>query len=295
MQCSKGRNSSPSRMTSVLCLVWSLLVAASMAHAHDGTVVEVPKLKRSVLIDGDLSDLSPQAWSSGLWDLDRMKKQAWFVDNPWPMEMFDSGNEPSGTANTSNDITGEYYMAWDDNGLYLAVRATDNVHDVTVGHEVPWGWYMKDGCSWFFDVRHDGDGWMTLYGDHVFSFIADDTDDVNNTWWRHGDNSAPTMEKVNRGIVGAGWRMNKSWMEEPGHWMWKSAVVIDASNGTDYVIEAFVPFGEDWMETPQPGDTVGLMIVHSDADGGNKPFGGQIQLFGSGDHDGTWADMVFTD
>ena len=50
MQCSKGRNSSPSRMTSVLFLVWSLLVVASMAHAHDGNVVEVPKLKRSVLI-----------------------------------------------------------------------------------------------------------------------------------------------------------------------------------------------------------------------------------------------------
>lgn len=294
MQCSKGRSSSPSRMASVLCLVWSLLVVASMAHAHDGTIVEVPKLSAPVLIDGDLSDLSPQAWSSGLWDLDRMKKQAWFVDNPWPMEMFDSGKEPSGTANTPNDITGEYFMAWDDNGLYLAVRATDNVHDVTAGDDIPWGWYMKDGCSWFIDVRHDGDGWMTSYGDHVFSFIAEDTDEVNNTWWRHGDDAPPIVEKVNRGM-GVGWRMNGSWMEEPGHWMWESVVVIDKSNGTDYVIEAFVPFGEYWMETPQPGDTVGLMIVHSDADGGKKPFGGQIQLFGAGDHDGTWADMVFTD
>ncbi len=294
MLCSKGRNRSHGRMASTLCFVAGLFVFALTAHAHDGTTVEVPKLTKPVVVDGDLSDLSSQAWSSGMWDLDRMKEQGWFVENPWPMEFFNSGKEPSGTANTSKDITGEYFMAWDDNGLYLAVRATDNVHDVVVGDDIPWGWYMKDGCSWFIDVRHDGDGWMTLYGDHVFSFVADDTDDVTNTWWRHGEDHASTVEKVNSGM-GVGWRMNRSWMEEPGHWTWKSAVVIDASNGTDYVIEAFVPFGEHWMETPQPGDTVGLMIVHSDADGGKRPFGGQIQLFGTGDHDGTWADMVFTD
>ena len=112
-----------------------LIVFWTSSDAHDGTTVNAPKLKRSVVIDGDLSDLSPQAW---------------FAKNPYPEDIFDSGIEPPGTANTTQDITGEYYMAWDDNGIYLAVKAEDNVHDVVAENNTPWGWYLKDGCSWFF-------------------------------------------------------------------------------------------------------------------------------------------------
>ena len=271
-----------------------LMVFSSSSFAHDGTIVEVPKLKKPVVIDGDLSDLSSQAWSSGLWDLNRMQKQAWFVENPWPMDIFDSGVEPPGTANTSRDITGEYYIAWDDQGIYLAVQAQDNVHDVIADDGTPWGWYLKDGCSWFFDIPHDGDGWMPWSGDHVFSFVADDTYPANSTWWRHGDSSDATVTEI-RSWGGRGWRMSKNWIEEPGHWRWQHEVKLNDGDDAGYTIEAFIPFGESWMKTPKPGDTVGLMIVHTDPDGGRKPFGGQLQLFGSGDHDGTWADMIFTD
>ena len=210
------------------------------------------------------------------------------------MDIFDSGEEPPGTANTRADITGEYFMAWDDNGIYLAVQATDNVHDVTAEVDTPWGWYLKDGCSWFIDVPHDGDGAMTSVGDHVFSFVADDTYPPNSTWWRHGDPSAPEITEVWRGGQ-RGWSMSPSWLEEPGHWWWQYQVKRNGSGDAGYAIEAFVPFGQHWMKTPKPGDTVGLMIVHTDPDGGRKPFGGQLQLFGSGDHDGTWADMTFTE
>ena len=276
------------------CMAIHFIVFWTSSDAHDGTTVNVPKLKRSVVIDGDLSDLSPQAWSSGLWDFKRMHKQAWFAKNPWPEDIFDSGIEPPGTANTTQDITGEYYMAWDDNGIYLAVKAEDNVHDVVAENNTPWGWYLKDGCSWFFDVPHDGDGMMTRAGDHVFSFVADDTYPANSTWWRHGETSAPSVnEMVSWG--GRGWRMSQSWLEEPGHWRWQYEVKMNEGSNPGYTIEAFIPFDKSWMETPNPGDTVGLMIVHSDPDGGRKPFGGQLQLFGSGDHDGTWADMTFTD
>jgi len=271
-----------------------LLVFSLPVDAHDGTTIEVPKLKTPIVIDGDLSDLASQAWSSGLWDLPRMKKQAWFVEKPWPMDIFDSGVEPPGTANTSQDISGEYYIAWDDSGIYLAVQAKDNVHDVTAGVDAPWGWYMKDGCSWFIDVPHDGDGRMTSVGDHVFSFVADDMYPENSTWWRHGDPSAPTINEVWR-AGHRGWRMSNSWLEEPGGWQWQYQVKVNEGNDPGYTIEAFIPFGVNWMKTPQSGDTVGLMIVHSDPDGGRNPFGGQIQLYGSGDHDGTWADMTFTD
>tara|TARA_A100001037_G_scaffold229123_1_gene207249 strand:- start:135 stop:1070 length:936 start_codon:yes stop_codon:yes gene_type:complete len=273
-----------------MCLLFSF----SVVDAHDGTTIEVPKLKKPIVIDGDLSDLASQAWSSGVWDLDRMKAQSWYVENPWPMDIFDSGEEPPGTANTRADITGEYFMAWDDNGIYLAVQATDNVHDVTAEVDTPWGWYLKDGCSWFIDVPHDGDGAMTSVGDHVFSFVADDTYPPNSTWWRHGDPSAPEITEVWRGGQ-RGWRMSPSWLEEPGHWWWQYQVKRNGSGDAGYAIEAFVPFGQHWMKTPKPGDTVGLMIVHTDPDGGRKPFGGQLQLFGSGDHDGTWADMIFTE
>ena len=273
-----------------MCLLFSF----SVVDAHDGTTIEVPKLKKPIVIDGDLSDLASQAWSSGVWDLNRMKAQSWYVENPWPMDIFDSGEEPPGTANTRADITGEYFMAWDDNGIYLAVQATDNVHDVTAEVDTPWGWYLKDGCSWFIDVPHDGDGAMTSVGDHVFSFVADDTYPPNSTWWRHGDPSAPEITEVWRGGQ-RGWRMSPSWLEEPGHWWWQYQVKRNGSGDAGYAIEAFVPFGQHWMKTPKPGDTVGLMIVHTDPDGGRKPFGGQLQLFGSGDHDGTWADMIFTE
>jgi len=69
--------------------VMCLLGSSSVVGAHDGTTIEVPKLKKPIVIDGDLSDLASQAWSSGLWDLNRMKAQSWFVENPWPTDIFD--------------------------------------------------------------------------------------------------------------------------------------------------------------------------------------------------------------
>ena len=55
-----------------------------------------------------------------------------------------------------------------------------------------------------------------------------------------------------------------------------------------------MPFGSNWLTTPAIGDTIGgPMIVHADPDGGPVEFGGQLMIFGGGDNDATWADMVF--
>lgn len=269
-------------------IIWSMTFTA--AFAHRGPVIEVPKLASKPKIDGDLSDWQAHAWTNGVWDFERMKKQPEFAELVTWARIQDSGEEPPGTALTAADITGEYFMAWDDEGLYLGVRATDNVHDVSGGSPNPAAWWLKDSCSWYFDVPHDGDGLFVESGDHVFSFVADDTYPAGGAWWRLGELPVPTVTEV---IANGsrGWRLSRSWLEIPLSAQYR--VKIDPGTA-NYVIEAFVPFDLTWLTTPAIGDTIGgPMIVHTDPDGGPEEFGGQLQLLGAGDDDGTWADMVF--
>lgn len=268
-----------------------VLFTATAVLAHSGVVIEVPKLASKPRIDGDLSDWERFAWTDGVWDIDRMKRQS----PPPQVFLEDSGEEPPGTALTKADLTGQYFMAWDDEGLYLGVRATDNVHDVTSRMGNSATWFLKDGCAWFFDVAHDGDGWFPSPGDHVFAFVADDSYPDGGHWWRLGENSPIVATEVRAGLgaFGArGWRYSLSWLEVPGPGLYR--VKMGAEKGGGYAIEAFVPFSAYWLTTPAIGDTIGgPMIVNTDPDGGPSEFGGQLMLFGLNDNDATWADMVF--
>ena len=188
-----------------------LTATVAMAWAHNGVVIKVPKLTSAPTIDGDLSDWEEYGWTDGVWDIERVRQQSF---SPW-IGIQDSGEEPAGTALTAADISGQYFMAWDEAGIYLGVNAIDNVHDVITkdGNEATW--YLKDSCSWFFDVHHDADGWFLFPGDHVFSFVADDSYPAGAHWWRRGENTPIAASEV-RALGVRGWRYSLSWLETPG-------------------------------------------------------------------------------
>ena len=194
-----------------------IVIFAMAAQSHDGTVIKVPRLNTAPTIDGDLSDWEGQGWSDGVWDSERIKSGSWYAGlHDWAKPR-DVGGEPAGTAETPQDITGQYFMAWDDAGLYLGVRATDNVHDVSTSREDPSTWYLKDGCAFFFDLPHDGDGAEVYPGDHVFSMVADTSYPEGGSWWRHGENATYTLTDVRVGMS-KGWRVSRNWLEVEGSW-----------------------------------------------------------------------------
>jgi hypothetical protein len=254
-----------------------LLATSASAHLSSAVTVEAPMLSFKPTIDGDLSDWEDFAWTDGVWDLQRLQQQPYFTACSG---IFDSGVEPEGTPMTAADLSGEYFHAWDMDGIYLGVKTTDNVHDTVTSIDDANDWWLKDSCAWYFDVPHDGDGVPYIQGDHVIDFVADDTYPSNGKKWDHGD-----ADGHQRGA------------DLPDTVQY--AVAIDAVSGTSYVIEAFVPFAETLIAVnpefqPAVGLTIGGgMIVHTDADLGEEDFGGQFCLNSTGDDDGEWGDWTF--
>jgi hypothetical protein len=254
-----------------------LLATSASAHLAGATTIEAPMLSFKPDIDGDLSDWEDLAFTDGIWDIQRLQQQPYFGACSG---IFDSGEEPEGTPETAADLSGEYFEAWDMDGIYLGVKTTDNVHDVTSSTGSSNDWWIKDTCAWYFDVLHDGDGVPYLVGDTTLSFIADDTYPVEGKAWDHG-----SADGFMQGDI------------LPDDVIY--AVSIDAVTGTNYVIEAFVPFASTLQAIgaefqPAVGLTVGGgMIVHTDADGGDQDFGGQFCINSTGDDDGEWGDWLF--
>ena len=64
----------------------------------------------------------------------------------------------------------------------------------------------------------------------------------------------------------------------------------------DFVLEARVHMATTFSQSdpnwtpPRIGDTYGLEIVHTDPDGGE--YGGHFLVYGKGDDDATWGEMV---
>jgi len=47
-------------------------------------------------------------------------------------------NEELTSAETADDLSVEFSLAWNDTAFYLAARVTDNVHDIEGGEEHQW-------------------------------------------------------------------------------------------------------------------------------------------------------------
>ena len=230
-------------------------------------VVEIEKVETPPIIDGDVSDWSQVKWIRLAQGAPNMP-----LGRPlWSQLQNDGASEPKRTAGTDEDLSGSFALQWDEEWIYLAAQVTDNVHDVTGGNQEEW--WFKDAVSLFLDIPLDGDGDTWTKGDHSFSFVADPIYPDYGKWWRNGNprgKHAPTGTQL----------------------------VAQLDQDGDYVLEAAIPMSALMEATPQwrpPFEEriVGFMVVVTDPDGGENPFGGQLMYGGVDDNDANWARLRF--
>lgn len=237
--------------------------------------IQAPLLQNPPIIDGDLSDWKNQAFSDGIWDIHRLRYTPWF-DAGRRNRLTDHGNEPTAT----KDLQARYYTAWDETYLYLGADIIDNNNDVDDPEHTPKRWYFKDCICWFIEAPADKAPEWFGQGDNAFCFVADINKPAYAAWWRHG---SPTA----------------SYIEEPLPTdAVDYALILDpAQTGTgNFILEARVNMAATLGKSdprwtpPQVGDVYSLEIVHTDPDGG--AYGGHFILYGTGDNDSTWGQMI---
>ena len=261
-----------------LLLLGLLLTAPPRALAQDAprptrTVqLFVPYLEQAPTIDGRLGEWKNQAFTDGVWDIYRLRHTFWYDDGR-RNRLTDHGDE----GHPEEDLSARYYIAWDEDNLYVGAEVRDNVNDVEDDNHQPRSWYAKDSICWFIEAPRDEAPEWFGQGDNAFCFVADSTRPPYAAWWRHG---AP----------------HETYLEEP-----IPAEAVDYALRFDeasanYVLEARISMAQTlgvsdprWRP-PQVGDVYGLEIVHCDPDGG--PYGGHFMIYGTGDDDASWGRMV---
>lgn len=231
---------------------------------------QIPRLERTVTVDGSLAEWKDYAFSDGLWDLERLRHSPWY--DPAINRLTVHGKE------TGVDLASRYYTAWDDKYLYLGADVQDNVNDVLDPDHAPKRWYYKDAICWFIEAPRLATGKKFGEGDNAFCFVIDVKKPDYGAWWRHG---AP----------------GKTYVEEP---LPKDTVQYAIRRGQrgDFVLEARVEMAKTlgvstpaWR-APRIGDVYGMEIVHTDPDGGD--YGGHFLIYGRGDDDSTWGRFELT-
>ena len=171
-------------------------------------------------------------------------------------------------------------MAWDADYLYLGAEVFDNVNDVADPAHEDKRWYFKDCVCWFVEAPRDRASEYFGRGDNGFCFVIDSSYPPYGAWWRHG---AP----------------GKSYLEEalpPGAVDYRIAMNPWGRSDGDFALEARVRMratlgqSDPSWSAPAVGDEYSVEIVHTDPDGGG--YGGHFLIYGTGDDDSTWQEMV---
>ncbi len=268
---------------SLLILALALSASsASNAFAQAKSIVAdrlyVPYLASAPVIDGQLEDWKDAAFSDGLWDIARIRHEPWY-DEGRRNRLTDHGNnEP----HLEDDLTARYYTAWDDTYLYFGAEVHDNVNDVTDPAHEPRRWMFKDAICWFIEAPRDEAPEWFGQGDNGFCFVADPAKPAYGAWWRHGAKGQRMLEEaIPAGAVQWSVRMNP-WGDSEGDFILEARVAMAPTLGVS----------DPRWQAPQVGDEMGLMIVHTDPDGGD--YGGHFMIYGTGDDDSTWGRIILS-
>ena len=253
-----------------LFLLYALILAIP-SQAQD--VLYVPYLSEAPVIDGDLDEWKDLAFTDGVWDMFRARHEPWYEAGR-RNRLTDHGNEPR----LEDDLRARYYIAWDEENLYLGAEVHDNVNDVDDPAHADMRWMFKDAICWFIEGPRDEAPEMFGQGDNAFCFVIDATYPGHGAWWRHG---APGETYLEDPLPGTAYKLTMNpWGTGDG----------------DFILEARVNMAETFSisdsqwRPPQVGDEYGMEIVHTDPDGG--VYGGHIMVYGTGDDDSTWGRMI---
>ena len=239
----------------------------------DSSPILIPRLEKPPTIDGDLTDWKDLAFHDGVWDMHRIQHTPWYDSTI--NRLTDHGNESA----LSEDLSARYYIAWDDEYIYLGAEVVDNVNDVADPQHEPKRWYYKDAICWFFEAPRDSKPELFGEGDNAFCFVIDTTKPSYGAWWRHGDAERTYIEDpLPSNAASYAIRMNP-WGRGRGDFILEARVQMTATFGKS---------SPSWRPA-KIGDAYGLEIVHSDPDGAD--YGGHFLIYGKGDDDSTWGRM----
>jgi hypothetical protein len=264
-----------SRILALLLWVGPCFAQAGWQGAYPQPL-PIPRLQEPPVIDGNLAEWKYHAFSDGVWDIFRVRAAPWY--DPRVNRLTDHGNEPP----PEDDLNARYYMAWDDQYLYLGAEAHDNVNDVDDPAHSPERWYYKDAICWFIEAPRHGKSKKFGQGDNAFCFVIDARKPAYGAWWRHGTPEKTYIEEpIPKESVDYALRMDP-WKTGKGDFILEARVEMTST---------LAKSDPEW-NPPKIGDEYGLEIVHTDPDGGD--YGAHLLIYGKGDDDATWIPIRLT-
>lgn len=198
----------------------------------NGPDIHVPKALAPINIDGDLSDWKGSTPNPVAASFVTLNKQAW-------------GGE--------NDLSSQFYFAWDDQNFYIGAVVTDDVHvqlPSTRGYQL----YKGDDIEVWFDTNLDGDFTVNRGNEDDFQLglSAGNFSDLGPeaVFWNPTPRSADRNQMV------------------------RVAAKPRPGTAGGYTLEAAVPWAAFGDFRPQPGMAIGFVASAGDND---KPTGNPDQ------------------
>lgn len=250
-----------------------ILLALSVNFLSAQPILYVPKLDEEPTIDGDLSDWKDNAHHDGVWDIYRLQHTPWFDDHRRNRLTLQPGDE---NGHPADDLSARYYIAWDEEYIYMGAEVTDNFNDVDHPDEAPKTWYFKDSICWFIEAPGDDAPEEFERGDNAFCFLAD-KDNKKSAWWRHGSDTEEYLEDP---LPDYDYELK---LEPSGNFVMEARVKMAST----------FPISDSSWTPPKVGDEYRMEIVHCDPDGGL--YGGHFMIYGTGDDDSSWGRMILID
>ena len=254
-----------------------LLLAFSVgASAQD--VLHVPKLENPPIIDGNLDDWKDVAFNDGVWDIRRNATEPWYDDGRRNRL---TNQSEDGDATLFEDLQANYFIAWDDEWIYMGAEVVDNYNDLDDPAPADRRWMFKDSICWFLEAPGDDAPENFARGDNAFCFVADDSHSIPG-WWRHGSADEVYLEDPIP-AEGVEFKVTMNpWGTGEGDFILEAKVKMDLT----------FPVSDPSWKPPVIGDEYRMEIVHCDPDGGD--YGGHFMIYGTGDDDSTWAKMILS-
>ena len=190
-------------------------------------------------------------------------------------------DEDAAENGTDADLSDDFWIAWDDDGLYYFHEVRDNFRDIEDGGNVI-AWWERDGVEHAWDLLNVREGGAP--SSNVLILLAvDPSADGRAIQYLYHDGGEHVYAQEGEAIEG----FEYAFREASGEF----------GSDADYAIEASMPW-ETFMRwnlptAPEPGSTMSWSLIVADPDG-HDGWGGQIQCWGQGDPIRA-SEYIFTD
>ncbi len=250
----------------------------------------IPYIAASPTLDGVINEAE---WSPSLYYYfgpstleDWAAIQGWSINEPGNRgtdgmrdQLRQAEGEDPNEVYTDADFFYDVWFAWDENNLYFAVEATDNVYDVIGGGDAEY--WTRDGYFLEFDLENKRSGGTSGNGPGIiavdFAAVPKDEQPGSIVWWNTGMGDAAA---------------NRVYGVEPETFMGIDTGVAVTAKGWN--IEGLIPWNFLYQQMTKPAIVNGLEFpmgwICPDPDG-QEGFGGQF-WFGRGgasDDLSTWS------